>query len=345
MAISAGRSGTILRGGTTGTGRHRMVRRGASRWWCDVVPLLAASGLRVRAGVAPAWPLVLASRGIPYRLQHRSWGAALYVPLLYERLAAAEILRAEHENTPAAAVPLPAPVFPTAAVTYWVLLCLAVWHGVRMHWWPWLNHFLPTVGGLSAEQWAEAGRMDGMRVLVDREWFRVVTALTLHADSGHLLGNVVSGGVFMPLLCRRTGAGAGWLLVLLAGAAGNVCSVLFSGYDYLSMGASTGVFGAVGALCGITLALEGRQGRVKAFAVIAAGLGLLAMLGMEGERTDITAHVAGLVCGFAAGRLIGGLLHPGGAAVVSRRWMQTCCGLAAVLLTGAAWGCALAVYM
>lgn len=49
-----------------------------------------------------------------------------------------------------------------------------------------------------------------------REWYRCVTALTLHADSQHLFGNVLFGAPFLILLCRRVGLGLG-LFSYLAG--------------------------------------------------------------------------------------------------------------------------------
>ncbi|MCB1845652.1 MAG: rhomboid family intramembrane serine protease, partial [Halioglobus sp.] len=43
--------------------------------------------------------------------------------------------------------------------------------------------------------WTEAGRVDGAQIR-EGEWWRVFTALTLHKDVGHLLGNLGFGALF-----------------------------------------------------------------------------------------------------------------------------------------------------
>ena len=47
--------------------------------------------------------------------------------------------------------------------------------------------------------WLEAGRAHA-RLIVQGEWWRTVTALTLHADGSHLLNNLVFGSLFGVLL-------------------------------------------------------------------------------------------------------------------------------------------------
>ncbi|MFV0421454.1 rhomboid family intramembrane serine protease [Oleidesulfovibrio sp.] len=319
-------------------------RLGVSSNWRNVREAVLSYGIEYAAGADPAWPLVLASRGIPYRLQHRSSGSALYVPVFLEQLAASEIAKSVQENKPAPAPPVTFPALRTGSATFWLLLCVIIWHGIRMHWWPQLSASLPAaMSNLSADQWAEAGRVEGLRILAGGEWYRVVTALTLHADSRHLFGNIVSGGIFLGLLSSRTGSGIAWLMALIAGISGNVCSVLFSGYYYASLGFSTAVFGAVGALCGTTLAFGGHRSTIKAVTVVAAGLGLLAMLGMEGERTDITAHIFGLICGFVVGQLGGRLLYID--RLYGTEWqarLNKPCGLLAAIIVMAGWWVALA---
>ena len=53
------------------------------------------------------------------------------------------------------------------------------------------------------------------------EWFRVVTALSLHADLSHALGNAIVGGLLLSALGRRIGTAAAAWITLLSGAAGN----------------------------------------------------------------------------------------------------------------------------
>jgi len=53
------------------------------------------------------------------------------------------------------------------------------------------------------------------------EWWRAVTALTLHADASHLIGNMIVGGLFGWFAAELIGVGLAWLSIVLAGAAGN----------------------------------------------------------------------------------------------------------------------------
>ena len=54
----------------------------------------------------------------------------------------------------------------------------------------------------------------------DGEWWRAVTATTLHSGLPHILANTVFGTIFGIFVGRSVGSGYGWLLVLLAAAAG-----------------------------------------------------------------------------------------------------------------------------
>ena len=61
---------------------------------------------------------------------------------------------------------------------------------------------------------------------------------------------------------------------------------------------STAVFAAVGILCGCNLRRFTLRGVLLP---LGAGVGLLAMLGSSGDRTDLGAHLWGLLVGLACG--------------------------------------------
>jgi membrane associated rhomboid family serine protease len=154
--------------------------------------------------------------------------------------------------------------------------------------------------------WFERGSADAERILLGELW-RTVTALTLHADVGHVLANAIFGALFLSAACGALGAGVGCALALLAGAGGNLANALFQGSHHVSVGASTAVFGAVGLLSGLGVARRRRQrspGR-PAWVPIGAGLAILAMLGTAGERVDLWAHLFGLLVGGALGIPVG----------------------------------------
>ncbi len=135
------------------------------------------------------------------------------------------------------------------------------------------------------------------------EWWRCVTALCLHSDWGHVLANACAGLYFMGAVCRSLGHGHGLALILGAGALGNACNAIVHAGFHDSVGASTSVFGAIGILAGLAVARRhgaGVRGR-RVFIPLAAGLGLLAMLGTGGERVDLWAHFFGLLAGAVLG--------------------------------------------
>ena len=147
-------------------------------------------------------------------------------------------------------------------------------------------------------KWFQAGAVDATRILENNEWWRIVTGLTLHADIVHVTGNVIFGGILIHYICKIFGSGSGVALVLSTGVIGNLINVLMRGGDHRAVGFSTAVFGAVGLMSGFRVKKGSYQ---KIIMPLGAGLGLLAMLGSEGERTDLGAHFWGLAVGVVTG--------------------------------------------
>jgi membrane associated rhomboid family serine protease len=153
--------------------------------------------------------------------------------------------------------------------------------------------------------WLAAGRMDSGRMLAG-EWWRPVTALMLHADAPHLLGNLLFGSFFAYSVCLYFGAGFGWLAIISAGALGNLANGFLAGPDHLSIGASTAVFGALGLLSAYLWrrGFPAHMSRRERFAPVIAGIGLLAFTGTGGVNTDIGAHLLGFLAGFGGGLIV-----------------------------------------
>ncbi|MEF2678439.1 MAG: rhomboid family intramembrane serine protease, partial [Bilophila wadsworthia] len=115
---------------------------------------------------------------------------------------------------------------------------------------------------------------------------------------------------------------------------------------HISLGFSTALFGTVGVLSGF-MALQGWGSRTQSdtgklswrrgILLLAAGTGILAMLGTEGDKTDYAAHLFGLLSGFIVG---------GAAGWISRRTapspvINTLLGLSAAGLVVLCWKLAL----
>jgi membrane associated rhomboid family serine protease len=150
--------------------------------------------------------------------------------------------------------------------------------------------------------WFEAGAIDSTRIFEQGQWWRLITALSLHADGMHLLGNCLIGGFMVHLLCKTIGYGSGWLLLLLTGALGNLINIAVRSTTHHSVGFSTAVFAAIGMFSGLQLK-NGKNSPLNIIIPLGAGAGLLAFLGTEGKQTDLGAHLFGFCCGIVAGLL------------------------------------------
>lgn len=170
---------------------------------------------------------------------------------------------------------------------------------------------------------------------------QVVTALTLHADMQHLLGNALVGGLLFAVLHRRLGAGLGSLVVLMSGASGNLMNALWHGADHRSLGASTAVMGALGALAATQFVLNrARQHSRKAvitWAPLVAGGALLGTFGAS-PTSDLHAHGFGFLAGLVLGLVTAyPLRHRDTPLPV---WSQVLFGASAAGLLAASWAVA-----
>lgn len=167
---------------------------------------------------------------------------------------------------------------------------------------------------LLGDQWTARGVAVSRRIIGEGEWWRAVTALTLHGDLPHLIANLGTGLLFAAFLQPLLGTGWTWLLILASGIAGNLVNAWgYRSAAHASLGASTAVFGALGILVGVELwarwSNPSHRNRWGLLLPLGAGLALLAYLGVGDEtgRVDIMAHLFGMAAGFPLGLLAAGL--------------------------------------
>lgn len=237
--------------------------------------------------------LVLEARGIASRQAFLGRESTLSVPECDAAAAATELAVYERENRAAAVEPSPIQVIGAGwpGVLVYIAVLMAISICVRQD--------------VLGVDWLFVGRMDA-GLMRSGQWWRPVTALTVHLDLDHLLGNIGFGAFFTYFVGRYLGGGIGWLAIVLSGVLGNVLSGLVEPSAHRSIGASTAVFGALAILTAHTWrrgfpAGTSWRGRV---APLIAGLGLLAFTGTGGQNTDIGAHLMGFVAGFGIGLLV-----------------------------------------
>jgi membrane associated rhomboid family serine protease len=140
--------------------------------------------------------------------------------------------------------------------------------------------------------------------ILSGELYRCVTALLFHVDWAHLLANMAGLALFGTVVATVYGWGVGWLLIVVAGGAGNLLNAIWYQHNHLSVGASTAVFAAVGLCAVMAFAMQIRRSvRLwRAWIPLGGGVALLAFLGAA-PHTDLMAHLFGFLVGLACGGL------------------------------------------
>ncbi len=169
-----------------------------------------------------------------------------------------------------------------------------------------LVFFALTGGADEPSAYFREGAMVTRRFLAG-EWWRMVTAATLHADLAHVLGNASFLLVLGWAANERFGAGVALWLWLATAVLGFVASLFFSEATS-TVGASGGLFGLLGAAGGHGVRNVQRRGRIdfpwrERLRVGGAAVLLLAFTAFSPEA-NIAAHVGGFFAGFVLGYLL-----------------------------------------
>jgi rhomboid protease GluP len=264
--------------------------------------------------------LVLEARGIEHEAREsgESWVLTVPPPLVHR--AYDEISRYSAErNVPRATPNLIEPFSGAAigAVGYTlILLVTAYCAGI----------------GLFGADWLSLGALDAA---AGREWWRALTALTLHLDQEHLMGNLLFGAVAGVAAGRLLGPGVAWASILGAGALANYVEILIAPATHRAVGASTAVFAALGLLAGLAWRqrLTLRERRWYRWAPLIAGTCLLTLLGAGSAHVDVLGHALGFLFGVGVGWIYARAEIPRNRG----KRLQIVTGVGAALLVCAAW--------
>ncbi|MCM1103850.1 MAG: rhomboid family intramembrane serine protease [Clostridium sp.] len=144
------------------------------------------------------------------------------------------------------------------------------------------------------------GELLGRALTEQGEYYRIVTSMFLHADTGHLFSNMLMLYALGSMLERHFGRAGYTLLYFLSGAGAAAASVwhqLQVGSLVGSIGASGAVYGLIGALLFLVIAGRGRFGSVTLPRVLLC-IAYSLYSGFMAENIDNAAHIGGFLCGF-----------------------------------------------
>jgi rhomboid protease GluP len=270
------------------------------------------------------YSLVLEARGIEHETQEDGSSWVLSVPLDMRHRAYEELSRYAVERGVRRSVPEVVQPHSGAAIGVFLYVLILL-----------LTAYCAGNATFGAD-WLSLGSLDaGAR----SQWWRAVTALTLHLDQEHLLGNVLFGAVAGAAASRLLGPGVAWASILGAATLANYAETLITPITHRAVGASTAVFAALGLLSGMAWRqrLTLRERLWYRWAPLIAGMCLLTLLGAGSAHVDVLGHALGFLFGLGVGWIY---VRTG---VPNNRdpRAQIIAGLGAVLAICAAWAFAL----
>lgn len=264
--------------------------------------------------------LVLEARGIEYETAEAENSWVLSVPVEMRHRAYDELNRYSAERGVKRGVPEVFQPHPGAALGVIVYVAILL-----------VTAYCAGKAAFGAD-WLSLGSLDaGVR----GQWWRAVTALTLHLDQEHLLGNVLFGAVAGAAVSRLLGPGIAWSSILGAAALANTAEILMTPITHRAVGASTAVFAALGLLSGMAWRqrLTLRERLWYRWAPLIAGICLLTLLGAGSAHVDVLGHALGFLFGLG----VGWIYARSGVGGNRNARLQAVAGLGAVLAVCAAW--------
>lgn len=141
--------------------------------------------------------------------------------------------------------------------------------------------------------------------IANGEYWRIFTAMFLHADFFHVFMNMFWLFIFGPDLEKLVGKMRYFNIYMVSGLVGNIATYLIEPADYLSLGASGaifGVFGAFGALIYYT-----RKQLPMLRQLILPLIAVSVIMTFLQPNINVMAHLGGLAGGFVMGLIY---LHP-----------------------------------
>lgn len=231
--------------------------------------------------------LVLLSQGIEHRLFRTEEGPFQIYILPEHQAKATHQLELYHKENPPKEENPPIPLT-FSLQPFWILLVPTI----------------VTLMDFSSGNLHDMGVSNAAKIM-QGQWWRSITAMTLHADARHIFSNLLTGYIVMNMITYRIPLLRLAPFIAVASALANF-GVALTVHNYnpgfSSLGYSTLVFAAIGCLAVIEFRLmpSNTKGMLRRFAPLCGAASLAIFLGL-GENADILGHaygfIAGLLCG------------------------------------------------
>ena len=149
------------------------------------------------------------------------------------------------------------------------------------------------------------GVLSLQRVLLYREWYRIITAMFLHADMEHLLSNMMMLVLVGGIVENHAGHLYYGIMFFLSGIVGNCLSLMYeavAGLERYSLGASGGTMGIVGYFAFWIFTNKGRLSGKRDVLFRFTFLALFIIRSCTYQQgANTMAHLGGFIAGFVMG--------------------------------------------
>ena len=152
----------------------------------------------------------------------------------------------------------------------------------------------------------DRGCLSAVEVIVNDEYGRILWAMFLHADTGHLFSNMMILFFMGAMIEKEIGHLSFAGIYLASGIGGNLLSLLgkiVSNDWAVSLGASGAIFGLDGLLLALVLLSNRRMENITLKRVVLM-ICLSLYSGFTGGNVDNLAHIGGLLVGFILGMIV-----------------------------------------
>lgn len=142
--------------------------------------------------------------------------------------------------------------------------------------------------------------MQHNQAVLDGEWWRLITSVFIHADSEHIMGNMLTLVIISRTLQGFYTGTEYWILYISSGIAGSLATVLFMPEYVVSVGASGAIMGLGGVL--IYRMFFGKSARafrrLGSFFSIGIIIAYNLVAGLFSKQINNFAHFSGFFTGF-----------------------------------------------